>query len=744
MRGFLCACFLSASVSGICGEADSIRTYDINQLVVTATRTPLPLKEAPVLTRVISAAEIERSGQVALPALLERELAGVEFHQAGFGPSLSFQGLDARYVLLLIDGERIAGETNGNVDYSRIPLDMIERIEIVRGASSVLYGSNAMGAVVNIITKMPGLADKGVYVSAGVRYGSRFQKNAGEQLGTGASEDDTHRYRDRLDMGNINVNATLGFRWEKLRSMTTVSMRTSDAYRLVGTENEERHYDTLNIMAPKMLPGIPPRPEMGPNGIPVFVVGKQVIDTTISVAPDQRGMSISGVREINVVQKFDYVLSDRFRFGVTGSLFGKERYDFLHSITEESPFPNPAKKWGYESYKGYNIKAEVEHTPNDRSKIYLSFVRDDFFRYQDSLSGYSTPKQRHTLNTPRFLWTLDAGVHRLTSGAEMQQELLHFDLNPSGYSDGKERLTYAAYVQDELFDGRKLSFVAGLRGDYSPDFGFKATPKLSAKYAVGNCSLKANYSMGYRTPSLKESYMEFPIPGGNNVLRGNPDLKPETNNYISLCAEYLTAKYNFSVTAYKSYFRNKIDITMFDEDSKTIMMYNNIGKSTIGGVEAVLRAQLTRSLRLTANYNYVEQSDDLASDVTQYIYPSPHTATLNLDYGLMLLRKCYTTVNASVRYAGAKDYRDIMAYYEAGATMAQSKYFTGSYSGHLDDYVLCGAGVTFNLPFTSPDSNAINIGAGVDNIFDYAPPVVNFNSAVTPGRSFYVRCEYTF
>ena len=166
MRKFVfCLAVCSVWVTqGVCGSgvempalSDDSLTVDMNEVVVTATRTPLPLKNTPVITRVITSRDIERSGAVTLQQALERELAGVEFHQAGYGSSLSFQGLDSRYVLFLLDGERIAGETYGNIDYSRIPLSIVSRIEVVRGASSVLYGSNAMGAVVNVITKSPAI-----------------------------------------------------------------------------------------------------------------------------------------------------------------------------------------------------------------------------------------------------------------------------------------------------------------------------------------------------------------------------------------------------------------------------------------------------------------------------------------------------------------------------------------------------------------------------------------------------------
>ena len=162
-RVVLCILTLAPTFGqGICAteEIPDIPPHDtlsvnMEDVVITATRTPLPLKKTPVITRVITARDLESRGVATIQEALENELAGVEFHQAGYGTSLSFQGLDARYVLFLGYGERLAGETYGNIDYARIPVSNIERIEIVRGASSVLYGSNAMGAVVNIITKMP-------------------------------------------------------------------------------------------------------------------------------------------------------------------------------------------------------------------------------------------------------------------------------------------------------------------------------------------------------------------------------------------------------------------------------------------------------------------------------------------------------------------------------------------------------------------------------------------------------------
>lgn len=125
-------------------------------VVVTGTRTPKLLKNTPVQTRVITAEDIRRAAPADLPALLQEELPGVEFSFAmNQQPNLNLAGFAGQSVLILVDGERLAGETMDNVDFSRIDMNQVERIEIVRGAASALYGSNATGGVINIITRAP-------------------------------------------------------------------------------------------------------------------------------------------------------------------------------------------------------------------------------------------------------------------------------------------------------------------------------------------------------------------------------------------------------------------------------------------------------------------------------------------------------------------------------------------------------------------------------------------------------------
>ncbi len=127
--------------------------FNMEQVVVTGTRTRKMLSKSPVLTKVVSETELLEAGAVTALDALEYSMPGVQFSPDAHGDNLQIQGLDNDYILVLVDGERMVGETRGNVNFDRLCAEEIDRIEIVNGASSVLYGSNAIGAVINIITK---------------------------------------------------------------------------------------------------------------------------------------------------------------------------------------------------------------------------------------------------------------------------------------------------------------------------------------------------------------------------------------------------------------------------------------------------------------------------------------------------------------------------------------------------------------------------------------------------------------
>jgi outer membrane receptor for ferrienterochelin and colicins len=175
----------------------------LDEVVITGTRTERTLKDVPVLTKVISSSELRNTGSVTALDALENILPGVHFDpSAQMGDNIQIQGLDNNYVLILIDGERVVPERKESVNFSRLNVAEIERVEIINGASSVLYGSNAIGSVINIITKDVKRQLEG-YVQG------RYSK-----------------------YNTLHSDASLGFRHKGLTSKTTLNYKSIDGYDL--------------------------------------------------------------------------------------------------------------------------------------------------------------------------------------------------------------------------------------------------------------------------------------------------------------------------------------------------------------------------------------------------------------------------------------------------------------------------------------------------------------------------------
>lgn len=140
-------------------EEKSATDYDLKtrEVVVTATRTEQEIKEIPNAVEVITAADIKKLGAENMTAALRRATSINLSKAAMAGNQVSIRGMDSAHTLILVDGKRIAGEdassTSNVYELNRINLDNIERIEIIRGPGSSLYGSDALGGVINVITK---------------------------------------------------------------------------------------------------------------------------------------------------------------------------------------------------------------------------------------------------------------------------------------------------------------------------------------------------------------------------------------------------------------------------------------------------------------------------------------------------------------------------------------------------------------------------------------------------------------
>lgn len=152
------------------GTPDALRGDTLSEVVVTATRSERKITDVPIPVTVISREEIRSTGASRLDEILAEQtgLAVSYTSTSGHGFGIQMEGLDPAYCLILVNGEPAIGRTAGILDLKRFTLDNVERIEIVKGPSSSLYGSDALAGVINIITRddvSPGFTLQSRYAS---------------------------------------------------------------------------------------------------------------------------------------------------------------------------------------------------------------------------------------------------------------------------------------------------------------------------------------------------------------------------------------------------------------------------------------------------------------------------------------------------------------------------------------------------------------------------------------------------
>ena len=165
--GSVCA----QTVTGQTGTTDGIwRSDSLQEVVVTATGTQHLLKDAPVQTEVITSRMLRQYGGSSLQDILAGLAPSLAFNEGDMGSQMQLGGLGNNYILVLVDGKRLHGDVGGENDLSLIDPHNIERIEIVKGAASALYGSDAIAGVLNIITRKP--LHESLMAENTTRYGS--------------------------------------------------------------------------------------------------------------------------------------------------------------------------------------------------------------------------------------------------------------------------------------------------------------------------------------------------------------------------------------------------------------------------------------------------------------------------------------------------------------------------------------------------------------------------------------------
>ena len=131
------------------------RTYNLNPVVVTGSGHHQRLKSTSTPVRVLSSQEISEQGITTFDGAITRMMPQASMAPSSMGTFLRLNGLGNKYILILINGQKLNGDISNNVDLNRINMSRVKRIEILDGAASSLYGSDAIAGVINIITDQP-------------------------------------------------------------------------------------------------------------------------------------------------------------------------------------------------------------------------------------------------------------------------------------------------------------------------------------------------------------------------------------------------------------------------------------------------------------------------------------------------------------------------------------------------------------------------------------------------------------
>ncbi|MGZ5227200.1 MAG: TonB-dependent receptor [Burkholderiales bacterium] len=208
------------SAASCCASGADVSVTQGAPVVVTATRFSAPAQQFPVGVQVVNEEDIKRTTASTLPELLS-QFAGIRTRDLSGSPDLQVDmrgfGISGdQNTLVLLDGRRISENEQATVNWTAIPLSAIERIEIMRGAGSVLYGAGATGGTINIITKAPRLGERSASIYGGAGSYDAREARAGVNIGgerasmrLNASHFRTDNYRDNNELRQSNAQADL-------------------------------------------------------------------------------------------------------------------------------------------------------------------------------------------------------------------------------------------------------------------------------------------------------------------------------------------------------------------------------------------------------------------------------------------------------------------------------------------------------------------------------------------------------
>lgn len=658
--------------------ADEYQTLETT--TVTAGRFEQDLMETPMSVSVITADDIAKSGAQSIGALIE-SMTGVRINNDG-GQGIKrakIRGENAFRSLVMIDGQKISEQKSMSGSPILIDPAMVERIEVIKGPASVLYGSDAIGGAINIITKKGGTKPVQGEVGAGMN-----TSNSGKSVNAsvyGGVEGWKYRIGVAHEDGD-NLKTPVG-------DMNHTKFNSTGANLFVSYDINEKatvgatldHFD-LDFMSGSAEPGYEP-----------FYVD----------VPEWK----------------------RTKLGVFGE---------LHDLTES------LKKVRFDVFYQKNDKTMNNHVEVINSPVVVDNYADNSLdQYGFSLqTNWSVSDSTFIVAGYEFNNDdLDAQSHVHTVGdtpAMPTMPSMHIDTEKQGFFKGA-MTTHALFASAEtnLVDTVTLSYGARytyVKTDMDDIHGYKVynpsntTPQRPFNpdqelgkagkqhddrvvfnaglvwHPVNDLALRANWAQGFRAPLLQERYIATSM-GSTSTTLGNPDLKPETSNNFEVGARWMSNSIMLDAAMFYSKAKN---YTQALPISSSLSRYENVGEATTYGLE------------LTGSYEI--------KSIGLEPYVNLTLMRRQFDYGNVETYKTATpAVIARYGFRWNGEANGLGLHADAYArTISKTEYQDPSATARSDSSYRLGGATTFNLTggVTFGDQKQYGLDAGFYNIFDKA------------------------
>ena len=555
-------------------SAQSFRdSVELEPIVVTASHTPKALKDAPVVTRLITRHDIKITDATNIQELLTQEIPGLEF---GFAMSqetaLHMSGFGGNAVLFLVDGERLSGETMDNTDYNRLNLDHVGRVEIVKGASSALYGSNAVGGVVNIISQ-ENLAPWAVNVN------SRYNTFG-------------HEWRN---------GASFSFNTAKWNSQTSFQHTKIDPIDL------PKRYSPEEIVAELMKKA---------QGLPY---NEDVLNDDSNIS------RLYGQKTYNVKERLIWRATDQLTLTGRGGYFfrSSERDTYNYHFNAYSGGLKGRYAWDYHHY----LELSYAYDQYDKANFLPDGTRTHDHDYSNR-QHVAHALYNHAFGKNGLIVGADY-MHDYLTTYQFVDNTSHSQNNIDGYAQfdwnvtdrlnlvGSVRYDYFSASSNQAFTGRlaavyKFPWMT-FRANYASGFRAPTLKEMYMYFDMGN--------MGYMivgNPDLKPEKSH------------NFNLAAERTNRIRNSG-FLDGRYNFTLMGYCNIFDKRITTIEGPEiNGMESAIYWNEDGVTVWGIDASVAHIWDCGLSIRFNYSWMKETGHVIySDFNQ---PRNHSMTWRLGY----------------------------------------------------------------------------------------------------------------